>query len=158
MSAVAVLTPVVIAAWPALSAAVLSAAAQLGFSVLDEATREQANSESADLRPRTIELEVPHSEVVTGTLGRDQRIRLEREGSIATFSRDARGRASVCVSGVGHTEEELRGIGEELSGRVVQQYVLQKLKSEFVGRGMNLVEETEDENRVIRLTVRHWQN
>jgi hypothetical protein len=158
MSAVAILTPIVIAAWPSLSAAVMTAAAQLGFSVVDEGKRERSAQTELDVRPRTVELEVPHSEVVTDTLGRDQQIRLERDGSIATFSRDARGRARVCVTGEGHSEEELRGIGQELSGLVVQQYVLDRLKSGLAERGMNLVEETADENRVIRLTVRHWQN
>jgi hypothetical protein len=40
----------------------------------------------------------------------------------------------------------------------VQQYVLQKLRADLAERGMNLVEETMDENHSIRLTVRHWQN
>ncbi len=36
MSAVAVLTPVVVAAWPALSATVVAAAVQLDFTVVDD--------------------------------------------------------------------------------------------------------------------------
>jgi len=153
MSAVAVLTPVVIAAWPALSAAVASAAAQMGFSVLDELEQEQ------DLTAvRTVEMEVPHSEVVTGTLGRDQRLRLMKDGFTAVFARDERGHATFCVSGEGHSDQELRSVGEALGGRMVQQYVLQKLKTELADRGMNLVEETVDQTQSIRLTVRHWQN
>ncbi len=158
MSAVAVLTPVVIAAWPALSAAVVSAAAQLGFTVVDELATEKAYKTAQDTGRRTVEMEVPHSEVVTGTLGRDQQIRMTRNGFTAVFGRDARGRASFCVSGEGHTEEELQAIGEELGGRMVQQYVLQKLRSELSDRGMSLVSETVEENQSIRLTVRHWQN
>lgn len=158
MSAVAVLTPVVVAAWPALSAAVASAAAQLGFTLLDEAGQEMAASQSRETRHRTVELEVPQSEVVTGGLGRDQQIRLVRDGVTAVFSRDARGRASFCVSGEGYTEEQLRILGEEIGGRMVQQYVLQKLKGELAARGMNLVEEVVDETQSVRLTVRHWQN
>lgn len=155
MSAVAVLTPVVIAAWPALSAAVVSAAAQLGFTVADELSRQNAAEQKGVSR---VEMEVPNSEVVTGTLGRDQEIRLTRNGFTAVFARDPRGRATFCVSGEGHTEEELRAIGEELGGRMVQQYVLQKLKTQMAERGMSLVEETVEENQSIRLTVRHWQN
>lgn len=153
MSAVAVLTPVVIAAWPALSAAVASAAAQMGFTVLDELDQEQLQT-----TVRTVEMEVPHSEVVTGTLGRDQQLRLVKDGFSAVFARDARGHATFCVSGEGHTEDELRSVGEALGGRMVQQYVLQKLKTELADRGMNLVEETVDQTQSIRLTVRHWQN
>lgn len=158
MSAVAVLTPVVIAAWPALSTAVLSAAAQLGFTVIDETRQRLAHQREESQRANTLELEVPHSEVVTGTLGRDQRIQLIRDGCTAVFRRDARGRASFCVTGAGRTEEELRQMGEELGGRMVQQYVLQRLRTELAERGMNLVEESVDENQAIRLTVRHWQN
>lgn len=158
MSAVAVLTPVVIAAWPALSSAVLSAAAQLGFTMVDEARQSRARQHEESQRANTLELEVPHSEVVTGNLGRDQRIQLIRDDCTAVFRRDARGRASFCITGAGRTEEELRQVGEELGGRMVQQYVLQKLRTELAERGMNLVEESVDENQAIRLTVRHWQN
>jgi len=137
---------------------VVSAAAHLGFTVLDEAHHALNQGHARETGPRIVEMEVPQSEVVTGTLGRDQQIRLTRDGFTAVFARDPRGRATFCVSGEGHTEEELRAIGEELGGRMVQQYVLQKLKTELSGRGMNLVEETVDENQAIRLTVRHWQN
>ena len=47
------------------------------------------------------------------------------------FSRDARGRASLCVTGKGHNDEALRALGEQLSQRVVQQYVYQKLMDEM---------------------------
>jgi hypothetical protein len=72
------------------------------------------------------------------------------------FSRDARGKASLCVSGTGHRDEELRGLGQELSHRVVQQYVYQKLMDEMRTRGFVVVEEATDANRAIRLKVRHW--
>ncbi len=158
MSAVAVLTPVVIAAWPALSSAVLAAAVQLGFTVVDESRQSLGRQREESQRANTLELEVPHSEVVTGTLGRDQQIQLIRDGCTAVFRRDARGRASFCITGAGRTEEGLRQVGEELGGRMVQQYVLQRLRTELAERGMNLVEESVDENQAIRLTVRHWQN
>ncbi len=157
MSAVAVFAPIVIASWPALGAAVASAATSLGFSIVDQAIASANPSQNTEGTQR-VDLEIPGSEVVLGTLGRDQRIRLVRDGVEAIFARDARGRASVCVTGDGYSEEDLRQVGEELSGRMVQHYVLQKLKSELDSRGMNLVEETVDENQAIRLRVRHWQN
>jgi hypothetical protein len=157
MSAVAVLTPVVVAAWPAISAAVTSAAVSLGFTVVDELAGDTGLRQVESSR-RTVQLDVPHSEVVTGTLGRDQRIRVARDGVTAEFSRDSRGQAAVCVTGEGLSEEQLRTIGEELSGRMVQHYVLQKLKTEMTSRGMDLVEERIEQNQAIRLRVRHWQN
>ncbi len=158
MSAVAVLTPIVVASWPAISSAVATAAVSLGFKVLQDANQEGVSLDVETETARKVTLNVPHSEVVTGTLGRDQRLRMSRDGVMAEFSRDARGRAAVCVTGAGYSEEQLRAIGEELGGRMVQQYMLTKLKNEMAARGMDLVEETVDESQSIRLRVRHWQN
>jgi hypothetical protein len=81
---------------------------------------------------------------------------VSRGGVTVTFSRDARGHASICVTGEGYTDEELRLFGEELARRVVQKYVHQRLMDEIKARQFNVVEEEVDENNVIRLKVRHW--
>lgn len=105
-----------------------------------------------------VQLEIENSEVVTSQLGRDQRIVVAKEGVTITFSRDARGKASLCVSGEGHSKEQLRALGEELSQAVVQQYVYQKLMNELQARGFNVIEEETSADRSIRLKVRHWEN
>ena len=156
MSAVCILAPVVIAAWPAFSAAVVAAATSLGYQVAREAANEKQVA-TAQTNSNKVELEIERSEVVTNQLGRDQRIAVTREGVTVTFSRDARGKASLCVTGEGHSQEELRALGEELSQRVVQQYVYQKLMDEMRARGFNVVEEEVNEDRSIRLKVRHWE-
>ncbi len=150
--------PIVVASWPAISSAVAAAAVSLGFNILQDAAQEGLPLNTEAETSRKVTLDVPHSEVVTGTLGRDQRLRMSRDGVMAEFSRYARGRAAVCVTGAGYSEEQLRAIGEELGGRMVQQYMLTKLKNEMAARGMDLVEETVDETQSIRLRVRHWQN
>jgi hypothetical protein len=155
MSAVCILTPVVIMAWPAFSAAVVAAAASLGYQVAAEAHR-QFPGDTANQGTGFVQLEIERSEVVTNQLGRDQRISVTREGVTVTFSRDARGKASLCVTGNGHTQEALRAMGEELSHAVVQQYVYRKLMDEMRTRGFNVVEEEVNEDRSIRLKVRHW--
>lgn len=157
MSAVAIITPIVISSWPAVSAAMAAAAVSLGFTVTDETVNGGKNRNHVQ-GTRTVTLDVPNSEAVTGGLGRDQRLRMIRDGVTVEFRRDARGRDSVCVTGDGLAEEQLRSIGDELAGRMVQQYVLSKLKTEMAGRGMDLVEESVDENNAVRLRVRHWQN
>ena len=81
-----------------------------------------------------------------------------RNGVTVTFSRDARGKASLCVTGTDQDKEELRALGEELSQCVVQQYVYQKLMGEMRSRGFNVVEEETSADRSIRLKVRHWEN
>jgi hypothetical protein len=157
MSCVCILTPVVIAAWPAVSAAVAAAATSLGYAVVEGAQRVAENRAEADDSSKTVEMEIANSTVVTDRLGRDQKITLVREGITVTFSRDARGRAALCVSGEG-SREQLRAQGEELSRCVVQHYVYQKIKEELQNRQYLLVEEEIDENRAIRMKVRHWEN
>ena len=104
-----------------------------------------------------VELDIPNSELVTGQLGRDQRIAVTRDGVTVTFSRDARGKAALCVTGNGQSDEELRALGEELSGCVVQRYVYQRLMDEMRQRGFTVVEEETDASRAIRIKVRTWE-
>ena len=144
-------------AWPAFSAAVVAAASSLGYQVAAE-VNSQRPGETARKETGSVQLEIARSEVVTNQLGRDQRIAVSREGVTVTFSRDVRGKASLCVSGNGQSNEELRALGEELSQAVVQQYVYQKLMGEMRSRGFNVVEEEVNEDRSIRLKVRHWEN
>lgn len=155
MSAVCILAPVVIAAWPAFSAAVVAAATSLGYQVaahVNEGLRETENTGSLK-----VNLEIPNAEVVTGQLNRDQKISVTRDGVTVTFSRDARGRASLCVTG-DLDRESLTKLGQELSQAVVQQYVYQRLTDEMKARGFVLVEQTNEEDRSIRMRVRHWES
>src|SRR5580765_2976387 len=119
MSAVCILAPVVIAAWPAFSTAVLAAAASLGYQVAADTVR-QGEAATGIKHSGSVKLEMPRTEVVTSELGRDQRISVTREGVTVTFSRDARGKAALCVTGKGQNDEELRALGEQLSQAVVQ--------------------------------------
>jgi hypothetical protein len=155
MSCVCILTPVVIAAWPAFSAAVVAAATSLGYAIVEEGIKQQSST-TVKTGQHAINLEIEQSEIVTNQLGRDQRIRVTRQGVTVTFSRDARGKASICVTGDGYTNEELRTLGEELSQRVVQKYVHQRLLDEIRLRQFVVVEEEIDEHQAIRLKVRHW--
>ena len=157
MSCVCILTPVVIAAWPAFSAAVAAAATSLGYTIVEESISQRQESKVSTTE-RGVQLEIEQSEIVTNQLGRDQRIKVMRGGVTVTFLRDARGKASICVTGPGCTDEELRAIGEELSQRVVQKYVHRRLLDEMAVRGFNVVEEEVDANQAIRLKVRHWDN
>jgi len=158
MSCVCILTPVVIAAWPAFSAAVVAAASSLGYQVVSDQVANLEQASVAQSQTQKITLEIAQSELVTNQLGRDQRIAVSRGGVTVTFSRDARGRASLCVTGTGQAEEALRALGEELSRRVVQKYVYQRLMEEIRARQFVVVEEETDANNAIRLKVRHWDN
>jgi hypothetical protein len=157
MGAVTVLTPIVILAWPAFSAAVTAAAAALGYQVAAAAVAHKAEATAEKERPTQVELAIEQSELVTDQLARDQSVTVERDGVTVTFSRDARGKAALCVTGVGQTEEALRALGQELSQRVVQRHVYQRLMDEVRARNFVVVEEEVDETNAIHLKVRHWE-
>lgn len=156
MSAVCILAPVVIAGWPAFSAAVMAAATSLGYQVASEMSKPMGTVAEKE-QTGSVNLEIARSEVVTSQLGRDQRMSVTREGVTVTFSRDARGKAALCVTGSGQDDATLRALGEELSRAVVQQYVYQKLLDEMRTRGFVVVEQETNEDRSIRLKVRHWE-
>jgi hypothetical protein len=156
MGATLILVPVVVAAWPAFSAAVVAAATSLGYQIAAEGAK-QARMPLAPKAKAAVNLEIPRSEVVTDQLGRDQRLSVRREGITVTFSRDARGKASLCVTGLGLAEESLRAAGEELSRAVVQQYVYQRITNEMRARGFVVVEEETTAEKAIHLKVRHWE-
>src|SRR5208283_1728499 len=103
MSCVCILTPVVIASWPAFSAAVTAAATSLGYAIVNQGLQQEQTDAVAQTGKVT--LEIDQSEIVTNQLGRDQRIKVTRGGVTVTFSRDARGKASICVTGPGHSDE-----------------------------------------------------
>jgi len=148
--------PVVVAAWPAFSAAVVAAAASLGYHVASETAKGLAPT-AKQQQTQAVNLEIERSEVVTNQLGRDQRLSVTKEGVTITFSRDARGKATLCVTGHGYDAERLRALGEELSKAVVQQYVYQKITDEMRARGFVVVEEETTQERAIHLKVRHWE-
>jgi len=157
---VCILTPVVVAAWPAFSAAVTAAAASLGYSVLAESVDivSQGVEATNESNRRRVQLEIANSELVTNQLGRDQCISVTRGGVTVTFLRDARGHAQVRVDGAGSSEEALRAFGEELSQRVVQQYVYQRVMDELRVRQFLVVEEETKADHSIHLKVRRWEN
>jgi len=155
MGAVLILTPVIVSAWPALATAVVSAAASLGY------TAAKAGGVSVDefaSMKTGLAIDVPNSEVLTGQLGLDERMSFTREGVTVTIWRNERGKAALHVNGSGHSQEDLKRLGEEMSQRLVRDYVYQQLKHEMQSRNFTLVEEVEDETHAIHMTVRHWDH
>ena len=150
MSCVIVLAPIVIASWPVLAAAVVSAAASAGFRVVK---KEEPQLKRAK---RSVDLAMENADVVADSLSPDQKIVVEKDGIRVTFSRDARGRFKTCAEG-DVSDDELRKIGEDLSGRVIQQYVYRKLSQELGQSGFSTVSEEKAPDGAIRLHVRRYQ-
>ena len=88
MSAVCVLAPVVVAAWPAFSSAVVAAAGSMGYVVADEAVSKFLGATETQTRQSAVALDIPNSQIVTGkrlmTLQKGTRVNvLERLQAIA---------------------------------------------------------------------------
>jgi hypothetical protein len=151
MSAVIVVTPLVIASWPVITAAVTAAISTMGFSLA-----QRGESTRQDVRSRTrAEIDVEDSEILADAGGLRQELVVEREGLRAVFSRDERGALRLCMEGEGFSKRQLREIGEELIGRVTQQFVYHRLMTELKDRRMNVVEEEVTEDRTIKIRVRN---
>ena len=152
MSTVMVIAPLVIANWSAISAAVVGAVGVLGFSTVNEAV--ESSHRVAGTNRAEIELE--ESEILEGTGGSGEQIVVQRDDVRAIFTRDARGALKVCVEGHGHSKAELKQIGEELIGRVTQQYVYHRVVTELANRNMAIVGEEVTEDRTVKIRVRNW--
>lgn len=153
MSTVMVITPIVIASWPAITAAVAAAVGTIGFTAVQEfeADRERASAENA-----RAEIEVEDSEILPDAGGSGEEMVVERDGIVARFSRDARGALRVCVEGRGHSKAELKRIGEDLIGRVTQQYAYHRVVTELKQRKMAIVDEQVADDRTVKIRVRNW--
>lgn len=154
MSSVILVTPLIIANWSVISAAVLGACGAMGFSVASGAVSGmRAKSGSSVTRA---EIEVENSEVLADAAGTDEEMVIEKNGVRATFSRDARGALKVCMEGIGYSKGQLKQIGQELMEQVTQQYVYHRVVTELKDRGMPIVHEEVEADRTVKIRVRNW--
>jgi hypothetical protein len=151
MSAVVVVTPLVIASWPAITAAVTAAISTMGFSIAQGLER----ARQMNLTKTRTEIELEDSEILNEAAGVSEQLVVERDGLRAVFSRDVRGALKVCLEGEGFTKTQLRQIGEEMIGRVTQQFVYHRVMTELKERHMNVVDEEMTEDRTIKIRVRN---
>lgn len=149
MSSVCVLTPIVVGSWPAIASAVLGAAGAMGFTIAS--AQNEIRQEGGR---RSVETEVPNSEVVAETLARGEKLRIQKDGVLIEFGVDHRGKCTVCASGEGHSKGELKRIGEEVAGRAVQQFAYHKLVNELKNRGYRIAQESIQQDQSIQLRVK----
>jgi len=132
MSTVVILTPLVIGSWPSIVSAVVGAASAMGFSMAATAPKIDAESD------QSVVTEVANSQVLAEIMSRGEKITIEKDGVLIQIGVDARGRCSVCAAGKGLTKARLRQIGQEVSGRIVQQFAYHKLLTELKARGFQV--------------------
>ena len=151
MSTILVVTPLVVASWPLMSAAITAAVGTMGFA----AAQNQGPRVRQIIDPKTrAEIELEDSEILAGSAGSGEQMVVERDGIRAIFSRDARGALKLCIEGSGQTKAELKRIGETLVGRVTQQYAYHRLVSELKNRQMTILDERVGEDQAIHIRVR----
>lgn len=130
-----------------LAAAVTSAAASAGFRVMKEEKKSWLKKKT------TTELTMENLDVVADTLSHNSKIVVEKDGVTVIFTRDGRGHFKTCVEG--HlSKEELTKIGEELAGKVVQNYVYRRLSTELENQGFITLDEERGPDDSIQLHVR----
>jgi hypothetical protein len=151
VSTVIVIAPLIIASWPAITAAVTAAVGTMGFAAA-RSCETQVGTISTRNRE---EIEVEESEILEQAAGSGQEIVVEREGVRATFRRDARGALRVCMEGDRLSKAELRRLGEEMIGRVTQQYVYHRVITEMKNRNMAIVDEEVTADQTVRIRVRN---
>ena len=154
MSSVVVVTPLIVAGWPVITAAVTAAIGSMGFSVVKGAEAPAPLANTAETKTRA-EIDVEDSEVLQQAASAGSELVVERDGVRVIFSRDLRGALKLCVEGEGHSRAELKRIGEELLGRVTQQYVYHRVISELQERNMTIVDEQVAADRTVKIRVRN---
>jgi hypothetical protein len=134
-----------------IAASIAAAAASSGFRVVNDNTKADSLKRSS-----SVEFEMENAEIVQQSLARDGKISIEKNGVRVTFSRDGRGRFKTCVDG--HLpKDQLRDIGEQLSGMVIQQYVYARLSKELAEQGFITLQEEEMADRSIHMHVRRHE-
>jgi len=154
MSAVVILTPIVISSWPAITAAVAGAAAGLGLMVKE--TVEEAVQEVEVEVGQSVEVELANSEVLAENLATGKEIVLTKADLQIRVGRDERGRCTVCASGKGRSKTELKQIADDFAQKMTQCFVYNRVMSEVKSRNFQVVNEEVMEDESVRIHVRRW--
>lgn len=159
MGTILILTPIIIANWPAITAAVAGAAVAMGFVVKDAAKEavEVAAKAEAQAQQRSVEVGLDESQVLAQSVATGEEIVLKKGTIELRVRRDERGRCAVCAKGIGHTDAELRAIAQQFSERMTQCFVYNKVMTEMKAKGFQVVNEEVMDDESVRIHVRRWE-
>lgn len=165
MSGAVVLVPLLTAVpWSAVGAAVIGAAASLGYSVAKAgpggirgmlsgmfapAVKEAPKGERA-------EVVVENTDLAAQDLAGVKEFVLERGGITIHLRRKTDGTCVVCADGAGHSKAELEASAKEVAQRLVQQMIYNKVVTELTGHDFEIVDQEIDDSRRIRIRVSRW--
>jgi hypothetical protein len=151
MSTVLILTPVIIASWPAISTAAVGAAAALGFMIKNEVQ----NTAKEEMRQEEVEIELAKSSVAAQNAASIKELILNKGDIELRVNTDSRGRCVVCAKGLGYTKEQLTETAEEFGGKLTQIFTYNKVMTELRSKGFNIASEEMQKDDSIRINVRH---
>ncbi len=151
MSSVCVLTPVIVGAWPAVAAAVASVAVSMGMSIV---LPEELHGFDTTRERKKVITEVPNSDVLAEELGINEKISMVQGDTLIEISREAEGSIRVCVTGETLSKSELAKLGDQVAGRIVQQFAYHRLMEELKNRNYTIVEESVERDNSIQVRVR----
>jgi hypothetical protein len=160
MSTVLIVAPVVITSWPLITAAITATVTTLGYAVAAD-TEQEVDQDSLECHEEEEERQVSeefaleNSEILADARNRGETLTIVNGNVRATFHRDVRGELRLTIRAVGLSKAEIRKIGEELIGRVTQQYAYNRLVTEMKERGMEIIEETVEEDDTVKIRVRN---
>jgi rRNA-processing protein FCF1 len=154
MSAILILTPVIITSWPAITAAVAGAASAMGL-VIHQTVKEELKA-SQEVAEQSVEVELSESEILKEGIATDQEIVLHKGDIELRVKRDERGRCSVCAKGVGRSKIELKQIAEEFTQKLTQCFVYDKVMRELKNKQFQIVNEEVMNDESIRINIRRW--
>ena len=159
MSAIIILTPIIIASWPAITAAVAGAASAIGL-----AARQAVKDSVKDLERQKaeevqqVEVELADSSVLSKNLAGEKEIVLTKGGIELRVSSDERGRCRVCAKGKGHSQQELKQLAEQFTQKMTQCFIYNRVASELKNKGFQVVNEEVMKDDAIRIHVRRWED
>lgn len=157
MSTVIILAPVIVGAWPLITSAAMAAAASLGLTAAEEVA-EMVRASGTVQEENEVEVTLSESSALAGRVHEDQKLEFATsEGVKITVKRDARGKCSVCASGLGFSDTELEMKAKEFSDKFSQCFVYNKIMKELKAKNLNIIEQNVEQDKSIRLHIRNWE-
>ncbi len=158
MSGIIIIAPVVATTgWTVLASAAVSVMTAVGFSSVSLAEEVIQEEKERLERKNSVELKLANSEEVAAAVDRDEQLAFSKDDVTVIFSRDARGRLKICVEGHGYAKADLERFGQEIAGRVVQQYAYQRIMQEMQNQHLAVIDQEVDDEDNIRIKLRSWE-
>jgi hypothetical protein len=142
------LTPVIIAAWPAIMSYVAGAAVALGLTAVSAARKEMM---TADVKAEEVEIEVGS---VEGKCTSEVQ-QFVKDGVTLTVKTNEQGRLVVCAK-ADLPKDVLMHKAHAFAGKLQQAYAYHKAMTQLHTTGFNVVNENVGPDDQIHVTLRRW--